>query len=798
MQCLALWAIGQGLAVAESLTVPTPPAAAASAPAPTLKLKGSRVMAAPIKPASRAPGAPKPALVLSAERAEAQLEQQAHAEGAVELRYGALLLRTDKLDYRFVDDLAQAQGQVQVSQGGNVFAGPALQLYLERFEGEFLNPSYFLGATGGSGKAARIRFEGEHRIAVESGNYSSCPVVEGQEPAWQITARSMRIDTDANEGHAEGAKLRFQGVTILAAPALSFPLGSQRKSGLLPPNLFFDNRSGFEYGQPYYWNIAPQRDATFTPFVMTRRGFGLDSEFRYLEPGHRGRINLDLLPHDRVTGSKRWSYKLRNDGDLGADWRYSVSTERVSDESYWKDLTRRVESRTYRLLPTDLQLQRQQETAWGQVETYARVQRWQVLQTVDTSTRYLSPFQRSPQIGLRAATAADEAVLDSFRPWGRKPRLEGGLELEFNRFDLPGGALTSQAGSTGSRAHLLAHVAAPMGGEAWWLIPRVAVNVAAYSMDQAGPDGRLRMNRSIPSFSLDHGWVLERDTELFGQRLRQSLEPRVLYVNTPYRAQADLPNFDSAPKDFNFDSIYADNPFTGVDRVADLHAVSVGATSRWVNAERGEEVFRFGAVQRFLFRDQRITPEGAPVNQRFSDILLAGSAHLDPRWWADAAVEFNPDTQRSVRSVLRGRYAPGPYRTLSLAYRLARGQSEQIEAAWQWPLWGAPAAPRDRSSTSGSCQGAWYSAGRVQYSLRDRRLTDSVIGAEYDAGCWLLRVGVERLSTGRAEARTQFMIQLELVGLSQLGSNALKVLKDNVPGYRRLSLDRSPSTDSLP
>ena len=85
----------------------------------------------------------------------------------------------------------------------------------------------------------------------------------------------------------------------------------------------------------------------------------------------------------------------------------------------------------------------------------------------------------------------------------------------------------------------------------------------------------------------------------------------------------------------------------------------------------------------------------------------------------------------------------------------------------------APAVPRDRSSTSGSCQGAWYSAGRVQYSLRDRLADGLVIGAEYDAGCWLLRVGVERLSTGRAEARTQFMIQLELVGLSQLGSNAL-------------------------
>jgi LPS-assembly protein len=257
-----------------------------------------------------------------------------------------------------------------------------------------------------------------------------------------------------------------------------------------------------------------------------------------------------------------------------------------------------------------------------------------------------------------------------------------------------------------------------------------------------------------------------------------------------------MPNFDAAPKDFNFDSIYTDNPFSGVDRVSDLHALSAGVTSRWVGATSGEEILRLGAVQRFLFRDQLVTPDGQPVTQRFSDLLLAAAAHLDEKWWADSTLEFNPETNRSVRSVLRARYSPGPFKTMSVAYRLARGQSEQVELAWQWPIYGQPIT--QRGADSKSCGGAWYSAGRVQYSLRDKRLTDSVAGFEYDAGCWVLRFGLERLSTGRAETNTRFMLQLELVGLSQLGSNALKVLKDNVPGYRRLSSDRSPSSDFLP
>jgi len=753
-----------------------------------LPLRGSRVLSAPSRPAA------KPAVVISAGKLSAQVEQQADAQDDVELRYGELLLNADKLNYRVVDDFARAEGNVRIQHKGNVFTGPLLQLHVSRFEGEFLTPSFFLKSTGGAGKAQIVQFQDSQHFTATQGSYSSCPAVENEEPAWQITAKHLRLDMAANEGEAEGAVLRFLGVPLLAAPGLSFPLSSARKSGWLPPNIVLDNRSGLELSVPYYWNIAPQRDATLTPFVMTKRGVGVDGEFRYLEPGHAGRINVDLLPSDRVFGHSRWSLKLNNDGQLG-DWRYRLKSERVSDDDYWKDLSRRVESQTPRLLASDLALSRHRELSWGAIDTYVRLQRWQTLQGSDALARFDSPYQRSPQLGIRVTTAADEAVLDSFRPWGRKARLEGGMELEYNRFDLPGSALPGQAPG-GQRVHALGHVAAPVGGEAWWLIPRISVNAAAYDLDQPLADGRRRMSRVIPTLSVDHGWVFERDTKLFGRAVRQSLEPRVLYVNTPFRDQAALPNFDAAAKDFNFDSIYTDNLFSGVDRVSDLHAVSVGATSRWVSASQGEEIMRVGAVQRFQFRDQLVTPDGQPVTQRFSGLLLAAAARLDERWWADSTLEFNPETSRSVRSVLRARYSPGPYKTVSVAYRLARAQSEQIELAWQWPIYGQPIT--QRGADSKSCGGAWYSAGRVQYSLRDKRLTDSVAGFEYDAGCWVLRFGLERLSTGRAETNTRFMLQLELVGLSQLGSNALKVLKDNVPGYRRLSSDRSPSSDFLP
>jgi len=145
------------------------------------------------------------------------------------------------------------------------------------------------------------------------------------------------------------------------------------------------------------------------------------------------------------------------------------------------------------------------------------------------------------------------------------------------------------------------------------------------------------------------------------------------------------------------------------------------------------------------------------------------------------------------RSVVSARYSPGPFRTVSATYRLTRGLSEQVELGWQWPLYGpTPNETRPTGARAGAgCQGSWYGVGRVNYSTLERRLVDAIVGVEYDAGCWIGRVVAERLSTGLSETHTRLMVQVEFVGLSRLGTNPLKVLKDNVPGYTLLRADRA-------
>jgi LPS-assembly protein len=165
-----------------------------------------------------------------------------------------------------------------------------------------------------------------------------------------------------------------------------------------------------------------------------------------------------------------------------------------------------------------------------------------------------------------------------------------------------------------------------------------------------------------------------------------------------------------------------------------------------------------------------------------------GTVNLSSKWTFDAATQYSPESDRVTRSVLSARYQPGSFRTLSAAYRLTRGASEQLDVGWQWPLY---ARPRGAGASGRDCRGTLYGVGRINYSLKDSRITDSLAGLEYDAGCWIGRVVAERVSTGRTEATTRLMLQLELVGLSRLGSNPLSALKDNIPGYTLLREDRS-------
>jgi LPS-assembly protein len=708
------------------------------------------------------------------ERVYGRTDLETVIEGQAQLRRGATVIRADRLQYDQPDDLAKAQGNVRINRAGDVFEGPLLELKVEAFEGFFEKPHYRFLRNDAYGQADRVDFIDDKRAIIRNATYTTCRRKPGPSwlPDWILRADTIRLDNEEETGEASGAVLSFFGVPILPVPTVSFPLSDKRKSGLLPPTIGLDNLNGLELTVPYYWNIAPNRDATFYPALMTKRGVDLGGEFRYLEPDYQGQLRANFMPNDRLRDRNRWGYSLQHSGVVGTGLAagplgLSLNLNRVSDDNYWRDFSRSGVSLTQRLLANDGNL----SWARGDLSVNARALKWQVLQ--DVNSPIVPPYDRLPQLVGRY-TRADLAG-----------GLEASVEADYTKFHSDR-VLTGQPNA--QRTFTLAQVSRTWQSPGAFFTPKLQLHATQYQFDATLTNGAKSANRVVPTLSLDSGLVFERDASYFGRSFRQTLEPRAFYVYTPFRDQSRLPNYDTARHDFNFATIYTENAFGGHDRIADNNLLTLGASTRLLDPETGAEAARFGIAQRLRFKDQRVTlPGETTVSERLSDLLLGASVNWTPEWSADATVQYNPKTRRSIRSTLGGRYSPGNYRVVSAAYRLQRGSSEQLDIGWQWPLndlWGDRG--QNLGAGRGEGEGRWYSVGRVNLSLKERRVVDSVVGLEYDAGCWLGRVVFERLQSSSSTSNKRILFQLEFVGFTRLGSSALQSLKENIPRYQFL------------
>jgi LPS-assembly protein len=380
------------------------------------------------------------------------------------------------------------------------------------------------------------------------------------------------------------------------------------------------------------------------------------------------------------------------------------------------------------------------------------------------------------------------------------------LTADTTRFEadysqIPGG--TSSILRNGQRSYAAAQISHPWLKPWGFVIPKIQLHGTRYQLDTPLANGQAEVNRLLPTFSLDTGLVYERDANFFGRGLRQTLEPRAFFVRTPYKDQSLLPSYDSGATDFNLTTIYSESPYVGQDRLADNNLVTLGVNSRLFDSNTGAELARFGVAQRYRFSDQLVRlPGELPVASGFSDILLGAGMRWDQRWTFDSTLQFDAQTHRTTRTTLTTRYNPSPYRVFNTAYRLTRDQSEQIDVGWQWPLRDFSFAPSDVPQGQGHVHapgqglGAdrWYSVGRMNFSLKDRKMVDTLLGLEYDAGCWLGRVVYERLQSTTSTSRSRILFQLEFVGLARVGSSPLKTLRDNIPRYQYLREDLAPTS----
>ncbi|NVO07405.1 MAG: LPS-assembly protein LptD [Rhodoferax sp.] len=770
LTCLALCA-SLGAAPLRAQAVPE---------AGALALQATPLLAETISPEQRR----QAPVFLQGDRISGRADLETVVEGDAVMRKADTTIRADRLEYTQPTDQARASGHVRINRSGNLYEGPLLELKVESFEGFFQQPSFHFGQNDAHGEASRADFLDASHTVVHDASYTTCRRLPGPSwmPDWVLRAATISLDNDEEVGVADGAYLYFKGVPILPVPAISFPLTEKRKSGLLPLTAGFDNLSGTTLALPYYWNIAPNRDATITPTLMTARGVDVGVTYRYLEPGYSGKVFVDSMPADRLRGQDRWGLALTHDARIATGLQnvdpveLSLNIKRVSDDNYWQDFSSADTVLAQRLLPGELLAN------WrsGDLSGKLHVMKWQVLQ--DPDAPIIPPYDRVPQ--LTAHYAQDHVQ-----------GLNWSLDGDFTQFQADQ-SLTGQPNA--QRTFALAQLSRPWLLPQGFVTPKLQLHAASYQLDAALADGSRVASSVVPSFSLDSGLLFERSSSLLGRNFVQTLEPRAFYVYTPYRNQSLLPNYDTGVADFNFASIYSENAFVGHDKISDNNLLTMGLTTRFLDTDTGNQYARFGFAQRLRFDEQQVTlnNSASPAKSGLSDVLLGAEVNLNERWTLDSTTQYNPLTDQSVRSTIGARYNPQSYRVINAAYRLQRDVSEQVDVSWQWPindLWGDRG--QDLGAGRGQGDGRYYALGRMNYSLDQSKMVDTLLGVEYDAGCWLGRVVFSRTQTSTSTAVERWIFQLEFVGFTRIGTaDPRATLTQNISRYQNLRGVGSTST----
>ena len=734
---------------------------------------------------------------LQSNQISGQTDLQTLLEGQVVLRRGDILLKADQIDYDQVLDLAKARGNVYINHSGNSYQGPALDIQLDSFEGFFTQPEFFLNRNKMYGKAERIDFIDPGNSVMQKGEFTTCKRKPGPNwtPDWFFKGDKISFDSDHNLGNAEGASLRFKNVPVMPLPALDFALNDERKSGLLPPTIGVDSVGGLEVIQPYYWNLAPNRDMTFTPTYWSSRGMRLETEFRYLEaitpqPPFTGIVRFDYMAKDSLRDSQRWAFNTSHSGMpypafAGGALGLTYNINRVSDDNYWKDFTSSNSLGVTRLLSNDMNV------TWGKgfFTSNIAVQKWQTMQDLATPSNYISPpFDRAPQMNMKYS----RANISGF---------DFALDGQFSRFETvrQEDCLTNYLNCNAQRAVGQAQVSRPFVTPYGYVTPKFIMNTRSYQFDDAlSTNGQTSASVSVPTFSLDSGVVFERGSNLFGREWTQTFEPRAFYVYSPYRSQNYLPNYDSGANAYNFASIFSENTYGGYDRIADSNMVTLGATSRFIDPKTGAEGARFGLAQRLRIKDQLVTlpidkSTNTPIAQAgLSDVLAGATLNLSRKWSVDSTFQYSPDSANFLSQAIGGRYTPGSYRVISASFRdqtdsTGTPQSRFLNVGWQWPLNDLLSMKdEDLGEGRGLGEGRWYTVARMNMDTLNNQMVESVMGFEYDGGCWLGRVVKERFQIAENLARQKLLFQLEFVGFSRVGTNALGSIRNNVPRYQHL------------
>jgi LPS-assembly protein len=720
--------------------------------------------------------------------------------GHVTVRQGQRTMKSDDAEYEAGGDQFAVQGKVD-------YEDPLIHVtgfqahYSSTGGASFKDAQFELLQRDAHGTARLVDLTPGGVLRLQDVTFSTCPATE---ETWQIRAGTLILDNGQHTGVARDASVDFDGVPIFYLPWLSFPLDDERKTGFLFPSVGSSSRSGFMESTPWYWNIGPSEDLLLTPTYYTRRGLDLGGDARYMTDNQHGELIWQYLPHDdQATGEglthhDRSFVHLTQTTELPDDFRLTIDAANAGDRQYFQDFGQSAEGTSTAYLQRSAEISYRDDN-WrlsGQFDQYQILDA--IEQLLDPTQR---PYARMPQI-----------IVDSDFVLGTTGILHYGFNSEISNFN-------RDIGVTGWRMDLRPDAILHFEGPGYFVRPGIAYEVTQYELDNTGTGEARSPSRALPTASLDTGLVFDRTAGQDGHRTL-TLEPRLLYVYTPYRDQDQLPLFDTGLPDLNSVELFRTNRFVGLDRIGDANQVTTAVTSRLLETGTGRQYLSATLGEAYYFQPPRVQIPLEPTTGLRSDMVAEVNLTAYKNWSLGLSEVWDPDTSKSDRTIIELQFKPADDAVINLAYRFQRdtpaeqqAQAQTVSSAYndfyaseigqgftpnQARLYATALAKAYETpnsldqmdlSTAWPILRNWNAYGRVVYALDQHQMLERFVGFEYHGCCWGLKILARRAlsnSTGRQD--TGVFVQLELNGLASVGSQATTFLGNAIRGYSPTSV----------
>ena len=684
------------------------------------------------------------AVYLEADSGSIRAEGISKLRGNVIIQQNDTQFNTDNATFDKTNNLIIANGNVILRATNLKFKSNAIKYNLKNHSGTIQQAEYVVGNDGGNdgqGKSQHIELLNKNELRLKQATFSSCPAPN---PSWHIKSSEINLNNETEVGTAKNVTFNIKGVPVFYFPKFSFPLNNKRKSGFLTPALRLQSNVGISL--PYYFNLAPNYDATVTTSIFQRQGLKFDTEFRYLTSKHQGIFNYDFIPEDKSFGSEfRDYFNLEHHTTLSESTKLNLIAEGVSDKDYFDDLSDSLESSSRSSLQRRLEIIHKNKP-WI---FSAAVEDHQIIDAND------APYSRLPEFRV------------GYKPKTPVKALKIGADIELVNFD-------KSDAITGTRLDAKVSASKKWGTDAWFVKPSLSVQSTLYSLQNNIGDNTL--NRSLPTFTLDTGLFFDREltSNTTDKKYTQTLEPRLFYSFTPFKDQSNFPIFDTARTNFSATTqLFSENRFTGKDRIADTNQLTFAVSSRIQDRENGKELFSASIGQVYNFSDRKVTlPGGTIATGTRSDLVLELSGRINDNFRVASTVLWNHEKKRISNYELRLNYQDSKKRLANISFRKLNTELNNT-ALTQLTLSGAL-----------PINDKWSFVGSTEQDIENGRNLETLVGLEYQDCCWKTRLVAKRyLTSDNTSYETPIFIEFELKGLGNLGTNARQELKDKIYGY---------------